>query len=348
MARFAAADPRHLDSLPQVWRIRRVEHDAGDKSDRRPVEIPHVLKAGESGLATVESVAEPQSGVIHRQQLHALGLDRHAVARRMQSGRLVVVFASVLSVGGHALDEVAWCHAALLHAGTNSVLSHGTAAALWGLVDHPPAVHRVTIIARHARDERWLRVHRVQSLDARDVRMLGRLPVTAPARTLIDHAGQAPGAVAEEALARARALGLVTDWDLEGALKRAPLRSGVRNLRRLLREPIGQAVTFSRFERDLIRLLGRAGLPLPRFNVLVAGHRVDAAWDEHKLVLECDGWEFHRDRRSFESDRRRDQDQLAAGYGTVRITWRHLHEEPARIIELLTALLLPDPSPPSR
>lgn len=328
--------------LPQIWRIRRVERDAGDKCER-PVEIGHLLRAGEGALTTTESVAGLQSGLVHHRQLRALGLGRDAIARRVRSGRLVVVFPSVFAIGGHPLDEVARCFAALLHVGANGVLSHGTAAAIWGFVDVPPVV-RATVIVRHVRDDPGLRVHRVSALDARDVRLVGRLPLTAPARTLLDLAARASDSALEEALARARARELVIERDLEEALERAPLRRGARRLRRLRRQSVGRAVTFSRFERDLIRLLEAAGLPIPRFNAVVNGHRVDAVWQGQRIVVECDGWAFHRERRSFERDRRRDQDHLAAGYRTVRITWRQLHDEPARIAALLASLLT-DPAP---
>lgn len=332
---FSAAEP---PGLPPVWRIRRVDGDACGVCER-PVAISHVVRAGSGALQTVESVTSIQAGIIHRAQLWALGHGRHAVARRIRSGRLVVVFPSVLAVGGRPLDEVALSYAALLQVGVNSALGHGTAGAAWEMLDAPPAVQRVTVVGRHVRDQPGLRAHRVRWLDARDVRMCGRLPVTAPARTLIDLAADAPAALLEEALARARARRLVTDQDLQDALERAPLRTGVGRLRRLLGESVGQAVTFSRFERDLIRLLEIAGLPLPRFNVILNGHRVDAVWDKPRIVLECDGWAFHGDRRAFERDRRRDQDHLVAGYRTVRITWRQLHEEPTRIAELLASLL---------
>lgn len=325
--------------LPQVWRIRRADRGVGD-IDGRPVTISHVIRAGEDSHRTIESIGGLQAGVIHRCQLRALGHGPDAVARRIRSGRLVVVFPSVLALGGRPPDELARCYAALLQAGANSALGNGTSAALWEMVDRPPPVCHVTVVARHVRDHPGLRAHRVRSLDARDVRMCGRLPVTAPARTLIDLAADAPAAVLEEALARARARRLVTDQDLHDALGRAPLRTGAARLRRLLTESVGEVLTFSRFERDLIRLLVAAGLPLPRFNVTLNGHRVDAVWDEQRIVLECDGWAFHADRVAFERDRRRDQDHLAAGYRTVRITWRQLHDEPARIAELLRSVLV--------
>ncbi len=314
--------------------------------------ICHVVRAGEGALSTVESVAVLQAGLIHRRQLGALGFGRGAVARRVRSGRLDAVFPSVFALAGRPLDELARCYAVLLHVGDDGVLSHGAAAAIWGRLDSPPSVLRATVVVRHVRDPAGLRVHRVRWLDARDVRMLGRLPVTTPARTLIDLAADSSATVLEEALARARARGLVTDRDLDGALERAPLRTGVARFRRLRADPaglvargragpIGQVTTRSRFERDLIRLLRAAELPLPECDVAVNGHLVDAVWHERRLVLECDGWDFHNGRRSFESDRRRDQDHLAAGYRTVRVTWRQLHDEPPRIAALLAVALRP-------
>jgi very-short-patch-repair endonuclease len=73
--------------------------------------------------------------------------------------------------------------------GEAGALSHSTAAAIWELGQLPPELVHVTVVARNLRQRLGLRIHRAQELDSRDVRLRDGLPVTAPARTLVDLAG---------------------------------------------------------------------------------------------------------------------------------------------------------------
>jgi very-short-patch-repair endonuclease len=76
-------------------------------------------------------------------------------------------------------------------------------------------------------------------------------------------------------------------------------------------------------------------------NVLVAGWEVDMAWPERRLVVELDGYAFHRHRAAFEADRERDSDLQLAGYRVLRITHRRMDREPAAVVHALRALLSP-------
>jgi very-short-patch-repair endonuclease len=85
----------------------------------------------------------------------------------------------------------------------------------------------------------------------------------------------------------------------------------------------------------LIDLVQAHSLPTPALNAWVAGHEVDALWDEERLIVELDGYEFHRTRASFERDRRRDEDLQLAGYDVVRLTWSRLEREAENIARRL-------------
>jgi very-short-patch-repair endonuclease len=76
-------------------------------------------------------------------------------------------------------------------------------------------------------------------------------------------------------------------------------------------------------------------------NARVAGYEVDAYWPAHKLVVEIDGWRYHRTRRRFEDDRRKDAALTVAGHRVIRITARRLHYEPYSVSAQLGALLTP-------
>ena len=83
-------------------------------------------------------------------------------------------------------------------------------------------------------------------------------------------------------------------------------------------------ITRSMFEDAFLRFVRHFGLPTPQINVKIGGYLVDALFAAEKVIVELDGWEFHSDRRAFESDRERDAALLALGYVTIRITWARL------------------------
>jgi very-short-patch-repair endonuclease len=82
---------------------------------------------------------------------------------------------------------------------------------------------------------------------------------------------------------------------------------------------LDEAPTRSVLERRFLRLCRRHRIPAPRVNVRVSGFLVDFLWSERRLIVEVDGYEFHRDRASFESDRARDAQLTAQGYRVLRL-----------------------------
>ncbi|MGH2874536.1 MAG: DUF559 domain-containing protein [Solirubrobacteraceae bacterium] len=285
-----------------------------------------------------------QQGVVHRVQLRELGIGRGSIVHRLSVGRLHPVAPSVFAVGHPVLAPLAAEIAALLQVGGDSVLSHETAAALWGFASARQGRVVVTLAGRHVREPAGLRLHRVAALDIRDVGLRRGLPLTAPARTLLDLAAVVSTGELERALAEARVLRLVDDPRLAGAIERAPGRSGVARLRALLAAESGPALTRSEAERALRRLVRVSGLPEPRFNARVNGFEVDALWAAQRIVVEVDGFAFHGHRAAFERDRRRDQRLAAAGWTVLRVTWRQLRDEP---VAVAVALARADRSAPA-
>jgi very-short-patch-repair endonuclease len=320
-----------------VWRVLQVQPADPDKTSQ-PVRICRVLQVQEAGERGLAAVAAAQRGVVARSQLLALGIGRGAVAHRVAGGSLHRVFPSVFAVGHPALAPWALETAALLYCGKDGVLSHGSAAALWGLTPPAPAVS-ITAVGRHPRPQRDLHVHRVPELDGRDVRIHEGLPVTAPARTLVDLAAATSAGQLERALNQARVQRLVTDAQLHEAMNRCPLRKGLGSLRAVLVAEQGPAMTRSEAERRLRRLVEQAGLPWPQFNVWLHGHLVDAVWHDAGLVAEVDGFRVHGTRGAFEADRRRDQRLIAQGFVVIRISARQLRDEPMAVAVRLAQAL---------
>ena len=277
-------------------------------------------------------IAARRRGIVGVEELLAAGLTRHGIASRVRRGWLHRRHRGVFSVGHLGEIPLAREAAALLACGPGAVLSHRSAAKIWGLVEHRGEPDISVPPGRNPQHD-GITVHRPLALDAKDVRTREGLRVTSLARTITDLAAVLPTPALERVVAEAMARRLVR----RGELSLPDGAPGAAKLRCIL--DAGPRFTRSEAERRLLTLIRKAGLPLPETNVRLAGLEVDALWRHQRLVVEIDGFAFHGDRRAFESDRRRDQRLRAAGYDVVRITWRQLTEEPERIVALLAQLL---------
>jgi very-short-patch-repair endonuclease len=278
-------------------------------------------------------IAERQQGMVTTQQLLAAGFGHGGITRRAATGWLVRRHRGVYQVGvfgGPFGDEMA----GLLAYGDDAVLSHRTAAALCGLRARTNGEPIDVITPRRARP--GVRAHDIE-LTERDITVRHGMRMTTPARTLLDLASSMPAVELERLIEEAQVRRLLTAEQLLAALDDAPGRRGAKRLRALIEPELGY--TRSEAERRLRELVRKAGLPLPRTNVKVAGLEVDALWAEQRLVVEVDGYAYHRTREAFERDRRRDARLLVAGYRVLRISWRRLTREPEQVIALLAAAL---------
>jgi hypothetical protein len=227
--------------------------------------------------------------------------------------------------------------AAVLSCGPGALLSHGSAAWLWGLSTRFPREVEVTA-ARPRHPRPGIRVHSAATLNAEDKAVVEGLAVTAVSRTLLDLAATDPRQPGP-ALARAKRLGLLDLIALDELLARRRGYRGVRRLHRALDDFRDPAFTRSGVERRFLKLVKRAGLPRPSTNLFVAGHELDAYWPELRFAVELDTYEFHGDAESFERDRKRQEDLKLAGIEMVRITGRRIDAEPGAVIHRLRLLL---------
>ncbi len=289
---------------------------------------------GELGVA---QLADVQHGVVTHGQLLATGLTAKAIEHRVRVGRLHRLLRGVFAVRYGSLTAMGCNVAALLYAGEDAVLSHESAAAHWGMAPHPSFV-AITVIGRRVRAQPGLRVHHTTTLDLQDVRLHHGLPVTSPARTLIDcAAGTLP---IDRLLNEARALNLITDQDIHQAMERCPRRKGLGTMRALLHAERDTGFTRSHAERLLKRMVKQAGIETPILNSRVEGVEAEAYWPQHKLAVEVDGYQYHGRWTSFQSDRARDNRLVTAGYTVLRFTWHQLTQRPlyvlAQIVQMLT------------
>jgi len=229
--------------------------------------------------------------------------------------------------------------AAVLACGRGAVISHYTAACWWQLLPYPaqPRPVDINVAGRHSRHRAGIRVHRVTSLDRRDFWVRAAIPITTPARALIDLAAVIPPDELDQALAEAQVRRLVDARGIADQLERNRGRAGTRPLRALI--DAGPAPTRSEAERRFLRVIRGAGLPEPRVNARVGRLEVDFLWPDQRLVVEIDGYGSHGNRRAFERDRERDATLAAMGYTVLRVTWRQLVDRPEAVAARLAAAL---------
>ena len=282
----------------------------------------------------IASLAGCQHGVVARAQLIDLGLGRGAIARRIERGRLQRVHRGVYAVGHRVLSRQGRGMAAVLAAGPDAVLSHRSAAALWGLRTFGPRLPEVTAVPRR-RAGPGVEVHHSRLTD--DEMTEGeKIRVTTVPRTLLDLAAVLPRRQLERALQEAEVRRLGDLVSLEQLLVRHPRRRGTATLRSILAsDRIGENVTRSQLEERFLALADRTGLSRPEINsnVEIAGRLIecDCVWRAQRVVVELDGHAFHAPRNAFEADRARDRAFQAAGWRVVRVTWRQLHREAERV-----------------
>ena len=219
--------------------------------------------------------------------------------------------------------------AAVLACGEGAVLSHESAAALWGIRSSPRRVD-VSVPTRGPRHAAGVRVRRRPALSDDDVTRHQGIPVTSPICTLIDLAAGAGRRKLEAAVNEADRLGLIDPEQLRVALDETPPRPGVGVLRELLDR---ETFTFTRseLERRFRRLARKAGLPEPQTCALVNGFEVDFYWPDLPLIVETDGLTYHRTPTQQKKDRLRDQAHTAAGIPHLRFTHAQVRDHPAHV-----------------
>jgi very-short-patch-repair endonuclease len=283
-------------------------------------------------------LATRQYGVVTREQLIALGYTDAAIQRAVTSGRLHQWHRSVFAVGHQALNPHGLCMAAVLFRGPGALISFQSAVWLWGLEKKLEIPVHVSVRWRgHGQDA--IGLHHCPALRDDDIAETERLPVTGVARTLLDYASEAKKYRLQRAIDQAdrlelldlAAIDLITE-EVSGHRGRRPLLQAMT----IYRE---KGFTRSGGEKRMLAALEDAGLRRPAVNTFVEGYELDFFWEEERFAVELDSWEFHRGRRSFEEDRKRQDDLAMAGIDTIRITGTRLRREPRGVALRIAAHL---------
>lgn len=275
-----------------------------------------------SGDRKVAALADRQHGVVTLWQLTGVGLTDDMLRRRLEGGRLYRVLPLVYSLTPSVTPRGRMLAAALTY-GPGAALSHRAAAAVWDFGPWPSGAIDVTLPGRR-KGRPGVRLHR-----ARVERVVkDGFPVTTVARTLVDQAAGLPLGRLRDQFERAERLGLL---DVYSVNEQMHGKRGAKKIRVILADWSEPEPTKSELEEAFRALCREASLPLPSFNVFLHGYEVDAYWPDHRLVVELDGWAWHRTRRRFEEDRRKAAMLEAAGYRVLRFTWRQVRGDPATV-----------------
>jgi hypothetical protein len=224
--------------------------------------------------------------------------------------------------------------AAVLACGPGAALSHRSAAALWGFAEEHRDYIEVSVRRASEARLRGVRCHRRPSLPNSDITKRLNIPLTQPVRTFLDLTTIAGPKTVERAINEADKLDVIDADSLRRALDDYPGQPGVRPLRRILDEH-----TFRLSDDELERLFrpiaAAAGLSTPLTKHMVNEFEVDFFWPDLGLVVETDGWRYHRTPSAQTRDALRFQVHVAAGLTPLRFSHYQVKYEPRHVRTIL-------------
>jgi hypothetical protein len=232
------------------------------------------------------------------------------------------VHRGVYAIGHPGLTQEGRWLAAVKACGPGALLSRHCAGMLFGFLPLEDWSPQVTVVGS-SRAAAGIRVHRTRSLDPRDVWRHRGIPVTSPARTLLDLASVLGDRPLRRAMSRAQARRLTSLRFLAQQIDRSHGRPGRARFARVLAS--GPPPTRSELEDRVLDLLDHGGFPRPNVNVplVIGGRRVvpDFRWPGLRLVIEADGAQWHDNPQARMDDLERQALLEAVGERVLRVTW---------------------------
>lgn len=293
-------------------------------------------------LALALGFAARQHGVVSRQQLLKNGGHPRTISRFVLANKCFPVFPGVYLVGRPQLTRDGLLMASLLSSGDGSVLAARTSASLWGFLKHQNPIEVLrTQKGRRSRalirveGQRWwpeLVVHRCHDLPVDDVTVRRGFRLTSPERTLLDCAARLPEKDFGWAFMEADRLELLDDRSLQACAGRSRGRKGGGVFKSMVFRRIPNiSEARSILEAIVLELVQSGLIPQPEINRRTHKYRPDFRWSAPGVLVEADGYEFHRGREAFENDTSRQNDLRAEGWTVLRFTWRMVTERPEEV-----------------
>lgn len=290
------------------------------------------MRPKSSKIALAAAVARRQHGLVTREQLLGTGISASAIARWVGKGLLHPVHAGVYRLGHRAESTEATYLAAVLAGGERAAVCGFAAAHLYGALTARPAPEITSVGDHHLRG---VITRRLAPLAPGERRVRRGVPVTSPARTMVDLAGRASGDVLGGI---AHELGVLERLRGEEVLAAMAARGRVNGADKLRAIYIGDAaVLLSRLEEAFVALLGRSRLPLPRTNRKAGTFYVDCRWPG--LTVELVSYRYHGSRHAWRRDQRRAREAYARGDDFRTYTWDDVHDTPTVVLGEMIPLL---------
>ncbi|MGD9735411.1 MAG: hypothetical protein AB7V58_07390 [Solirubrobacterales bacterium] len=290
-------------------------------------------------------IARGQHGLVTLRQLGAVGLNESTVRMRVAAGRLNPIHYGVYAVGVPVFTRDAELMAAVLACGPGAILSHRSAAELWGIRDSEPGAIDVTAPNRRGRAPDGIASHRNGSLGPGDRTVLRDIPCTTIPRLLLDCAATEPLDELRSLVSQAEIRKLVRRPLVREQIRRHRGRRGVARLRLVFDQIHPETKrTRSELEALFLAMCVTAALPTPEVNVMVeVGDErpleVDFLWRDARLIIEADSRRFHDTDSAFLTDRQREQKLQLAGWRVSHCTWEQVEFEPRSLAATVRGLL---------
>jgi hypothetical protein len=279
-------------------------------------------------------LARRQHGVVAREQLLALGYTKSAIEHRARVGRLHLVLRGVYAVGRPRLNREGRRMAAVLACGAGAALSHRSAAALWKFGKEHEDYIDVSVRRGSEARIRGIRCHRRPTLPAEAITTRLNIPLTQPVQTFLDLATVTGPRGLERAINEADKWGVIDPDALRKALDDHAGEPGVRPLRLIL-DKHTFCLSDDELERLFRRIVAAAGLPTPLTKVKLGEFEVDFFWPDLGLVVETDGWRYHRTPATQSRDALRFQVHTADGLTPLRFSHWQVKYEPRHVQNIL-------------
>lgn len=277
-------------------------------------------------------LAAAQADVVAAWQLMAHGWTRKAIRHHARRAGWRIVHPGVYALTHAPLTGLQRWMAAALTA-PDTYLSHLSAANCWRFHMTDAALETVTRIGSGGpRRLGGVLVRRSNQLSS-ETTLCREIPITAPARTLIDIAAALPERAIGRAFREAARLEVLTARDLAKALRRHRGRRGTRVLWDLTERysSLPYRRTRSNAEARALEILHDASVSSPKVNLRVAREEADLVWPDRHVIIEIDGRQFHR---FSDEDMRKQSIWEAAGYVVRRISSDAVYADPDALIAL--------------
>lgn len=294
---------------------------------------------------TLAALAAQRHSLLTLDDVVAAGGTRSSASVRVKAGRWESPHPGVYRIAGIPWSYEARVMAAVLAGGPGAVASHRCAARLLG-IGFAKAEPEISVPRGRNRRRAVADVHESTDLDRCATHLVCGIPVTDPARTLLDLGRYIGHQALERAVEQARRRGLV-DWPelIRCLVTHARQgRHGVRRLREVIAAGMARSeVTDTDSELIALAVIREHGLPEPEVHHRVYdGERLvaelDLAYPDHLVDIEIDG-AVHNDPVVRQKDDARDHHLRRLGW-TVRRIWCEVPiDQPAAFIHTVRTLL---------